>query len=205
MAQKYQNKYRIPSIRLQNWDYRRAGGYFITICTKGRQHYFGQIRNKKMHLSQVGVIADLLWHEIKNHSKNVILGEFVVMPDHIHGILILTGDGGDARDGCPEQTGHAVQTGHALSVPHAQSQSQSQSPPPIGRQRYQNIGKNSVSSIIGSYKSAVTKHANRLGFEFGWQPLFYESIARDPESLERISRYIRNNPIKWKEDNFYKK
>ena len=203
MAEKYQNKYRIPSIRLQNWDYRRAGGYFITICTKGRQHYFGQIRNKKMHLSQVGVIADLLWHEIKNHSKNVILGEFVVMPDHIHGILILTGDGGDARDGCPEQTGHAVQTGHALSLPHAPSQSQS--PPPIGRQRYQNIGKNSVSSIIGSYKSAVTKHANRLGFEFGWQPLFYESIARDPESLERISRYIRNNPIKWKEDNFYKK
>lgn len=164
-----------------------------------------------MHLSQVGVIADLLWHEIKNHSKNVILGEFVVMPDHIHGILILTGDGGDARDGCPEQTGHAiqtghaVQTGHALSLPHAQSPSQSQSPPPIGRQRYQNIGKNSVSSIIGSYKSAVTKHANRLGFEFGWQPLFYESIARDPESLERISRYIRNNPLKWKEDNFYRK
>jgi REP element-mobilizing transposase RayT len=220
MAEKYQNKYRIPSIRLQNWDYRRAGGYFITICTKGRQHYFGQIRNKKMHLSQVGVIADLLWHEIKNHSKNVILGEFVVMPDHIHGILILTGNGGDARDARdagdagdagPAQTGHAVQTGHALSLPHAQSQSQSppptqsQSLPPIGRQRYQNIGKNSVSSIIGSYKSAVTKHANRLGFEFGWQPLFYESIARDPESLERISRYIRNNPIKWKEDNFYKK
>lgn len=212
MAEKFQNKYRIPSIRLQKWDYRRAGVYFITICTKDRNHYFGEIQNKKMRLSQVGVIADLLWHEIKNHSENVILGEFVVMPNHIHGILILTGDGGDGgpgrdggdgRDGGPVQTGHALSLSHAPS--HAQSQSQSQSPPPppIGQQRYQNIGKNSVSSIIGSYKSAVTKHANRLGFEFGWQPRFYESIARDPGSHERISRYIRNNPLKWKEDKFF--
>jgi len=89
MSDKYQNKYRIASARLQTWDYRWAGAYFITICSKNREHYFGKIINKKMELSHVGVIANLLWYEIKNHSINIELGEFVVIPNHIHGILIL--------------------------------------------------------------------------------------------------------------------
>lgn len=80
---KFQNKYRIHSFRLQNWDYSWDGIYFITICTKGRKHYFGEIVDGKMNLSKIGIIADILWHEIKNHAKNVELGEFVVMPNHI--------------------------------------------------------------------------------------------------------------------------
>jgi putative transposase len=190
MSQKYQNKYRIPSIRLQHWDYRWAGAYFITICTRGRHHYFGEIEMGKMQLSNVGVIADLLWHEIKNHAKNVNLGQFVVMPNHIHGILVLTGDGDDGDGG-------DVETGHALSLRPAPSP-----PPTIGQQRFQNIGKNSVSSIIGGYKSAVTKNANRLGLKFGWQPLFYEHIIRDEKAFQNISHYILNNPFNWVEDRF---
>jgi hypothetical protein len=74
---KYKNKYRIPSARATWWDYGWAGAYFITICTKNREHYFGEIRNGKMHLSHWGVLADVLWHEIPHHAKNVELGEFV--------------------------------------------------------------------------------------------------------------------------------
>lgn len=92
---KFRNKYRIPSARLQNWDYRWAGGYFITICTQKREQYFGKIENGNMTLSPIGVIADILWHEIKNHAQNVELGEFVVMPDHVHGILIITKNNND--------------------------------------------------------------------------------------------------------------
>ena len=99
MADKFQNKYRITSSRLKNWDYRTSAAYFITICTANRTHFFGEIVNQKMVLSNTGVIADILWHHIPNHAPNVSLGEFVVMPNHIHGILILNQpDDGDAND-----------------------------------------------------------------------------------------------------------
>jgi putative transposase len=190
--EKFNNKYRIPSIRLQNWDYRWAGAYFITICTHNRAHYFGEVVHGKMILSNVGVLADVLWHEIKNHAQNVVLGEFVVMPNHIHGVLVITkfDDGGDNIDGVVP-----VETGHALSLLSDHET--------IGQQRFQNIGKNSVSSIVGSYKSAVTKHARRLGYEFQWQTRFYENIIRNDESFQRINNYIMNNPAKWQEDRFF--
>jgi len=163
---KFRNKYRIPSARLQSWDYRWPGAYFITICTGNRVHYFGEIepvstgqpplqpppqQSRQMELSHIGIIADVLWHQIPNHSHNTELGAFVVMPNHIHGILILTGKG-DNNIG--EDHANNVETGTALSLRRKQ-------PKTIGQQRFQNMGKNSVSSIIGSYKSAVTKHAHR--------------------------------------------
>ncbi|MFN8344393.1 MAG: transposase [Spirosomataceae bacterium] len=217
MTDKFKGKYRNESARLQNWDYGRDAPYFITICTKDRVHHFGEIENNKMKLSHQGVIADLLWYEIKNHAKNVILGEFVVMPNHIHGILIIDGND-DANVG----TGHAlslpepinetpiVGTTHALSLPsNALSppvETTSLPPQPqktIGQQRYQNQGLNTVSSIIGSYKSAVTKHCNRLGLEFAWQTRFHDHIIRNDASFQRISEYIKNNPANWKDDKFY--
>lgn len=86
---KFKNKYRIESIRAQWWDYRNAGAYFITICTKNRAPYFGAIKEGKMQLSPTGVLADVFWHEIPKHTANAELGAFVVMPNHIHGIIIL--------------------------------------------------------------------------------------------------------------------
>jgi len=73
----------------------------------------------------------------------------------------------------------------------------------IGRKRFQNQGKNTVSSIIGGYESAVTKHANRLGSDFAWQSRFYDHIIRDKISFDNISNYIKNNPKKWREDELY--
>jgi len=80
---KYQNKYRIKSVRLLGYDYTRAGLYFITICTKNREHYFGEIIDNEMQLSNIGVLADAFWYEIKQHSKNIDLHQFVIMPNHI--------------------------------------------------------------------------------------------------------------------------
>ncbi|MFZ2910962.1 MAG: transposase [Candidatus Desulfobacillus denitrificans] len=190
---KFQNKYRIPSARLQHWDYGWAGSYFITICTKDRIHYFGEIENSKMVLSNVGVLADVFWHEIKTHSQNVELGEFVVMPNHIHGVLILTGN--DDNHNVNGNIYGNVETGHALPLQQTEKT--------IGQQRFQNIGKNSVSSIVGSYKSAVAKHAHRLGYEFEWQTRFHDHVIRDDESFQKISNYIINNPMNWQEDKFY--
>ena len=87
---KYKNKYRIESARLKNYDYRKNGSYFITICARNRKHFFGEIENNQMNLSKTGIIADILWYEIANRLPNISLGEFVIMPNHIHGILNLT-------------------------------------------------------------------------------------------------------------------
>jgi REP element-mobilizing transposase RayT len=193
---KFQNKYRNESARAQWWDYGWNGAYFITICTKNREHFFGEIRNGKMELLPLGVIADILWHEIPNHASFVELGDFVVMPNHIHGILIL-----DKPEGAFVGTvdGPVVGTGHALS---RQPADETPIAPTIGQNRFQNIGKNTVSSIIGSYKSAVTKHANRLGFENGWQSRFHDHIIRNDAEYQRISDYINNNPANWSNDKF---
>ncbi len=89
MEDKFKGKYRIPSARLANWDYANDGAYFITICTANRQHFFGECIDGKMKLTTAGIIVQGLWYDIPNHSPTVELGEFVVMPNHIHGILIL--------------------------------------------------------------------------------------------------------------------
>ncbi len=181
---KYLNKYRVESARAAWWDYGSPGSYFITICTADRKHYFGEISEGVMHLSHVGIIADILWHEIPHHAENVELGAFVVMPNHIHGILILNG-------------GPVVETGHALSLPATPAQ-----PATPAAKRFQNPGKNTISSIVGSYKSAVTKHARRLGFEIAWQPRFHDHIIRDDGEYQRINDYIESNPENWDKDRF---
>ncbi len=199
MFVKFQNKYRIPSARWQKWDYSWVGAYFITICTKNHNRNFGNIINGEMLLLGTGILADVFWHEIKNHAKNVELGEFVVMPNHVHGILVLNGNDND--DNVGDNMGDNVQTGYALSV----KQQQQPNTPSIGQQRFQNIGNNSVSAIIGSYKSAVTKHAHRLGMQFVWQERFHDHVIRNTEEFQRISEYIKNNPRNWESDKFHKK
>jgi REP element-mobilizing transposase RayT len=203
---KFLDRFRIGSARLQKWDYRWKGAYFITIFCKNREHYFGEILNGKMNLSGVGIIADILWYEIKIHAKNVDLGAFVVMPNHVHGILILNewidNIGGDETIALTRD----VETTHALSLRQPEpitTEIPTETSLTIGRKRFQKQGKNSVSSIIGSYKSAVSKHAHRLGFDFEWQERFYDNIIRDEDSFHNISKYIVNNPANWKDDRFY--
>lgn len=181
---KFLNKYRIPSTRLQTWNYGWNAAYFVTICTRDHVCYFGEVVDGQMVLSEKGVIADILWHEILNHAKQIELGEFVVMPNHIHGILILN----EPPD---------VETTHALSL-----RDESPDQPPIGQSRFQHQGRNTVSSIVGSYKSAVSKHAHRLGLGFAWQSRFYDRIIRNENEFRAITDYIINNPLRWEDDKF---
>lgn len=179
MAELFENKGNRYPLRLNNWDYRWAGTYFITICTYNRAHFFGKISDGKMELSNVGVIADLLWFEIKNHFENVELGEFVVMPNHIHGILKLT---------------KFKITEHSPSAKNFKQPKKN-----IAQQRYQNIGQQSISSIVLAYKSSVKRHTNRLNYDFRWQTRFHDRILRDEQSIEAVTNYIKNNPKNWKE------
>jgi putative transposase len=222
---KFRNRYRIASARAEWWDYGDDSAYFITICTAERKCFFGEIRNGKMILSPVGVIADLLWHQIPFHFPDWELDEFVVMPNHIHGVLIKTSDVGndtDLGDGNPVdrvsekiddrdgqtgdavqtgravQTSDAVQTGHALSLP-----SQELGPAKKYHPRLRNPGKNTLSTVIGSFKSAVTKNARRLGYEFAWQTRFHDHVIRDAGAFGRITNYIANNVANWRDDKFH--
>ena len=131
-----------------------------------------------MFLNENGTIADKCWLEIVEHFKNVELGEFVIMPNHVHGIIIINDD---------------VETGHALSL-------QSKSPIHF---RFRNQGKNTISAMIGSFKSAVTKLVRRTTENFAWQTRFYDHIIRTKDEYLRISNYIINNIANWKQDKFY--
>ena len=85
----YQNKYRTETTRLKSWNYTNPWWYFVTICTKSHKEYFGEINNEKMVLNELGKIAEQCWKEIPVHYKPVELDEFIIMPNHVHGIIIL--------------------------------------------------------------------------------------------------------------------
>jgi len=214
---KFRNKYRISSTRLQNWNYRWNAVYYVTICTRDQHCYFGEIAEGRMVLSRIGIIANVLWHEIAKHCKNVELGPFVVMPNHIHGILIISGNNDDGQNvtDIGVETTHAlslrsgetphainVETTHALSLRTGETNPGVTGDAAIGKSRFQHQGRNTLSSLVGSYKSAVSKHAHRLGFEFAWQSRFYDRIIRDEQAYLIISDYIINNPLKWDEDKY---
>ncbi len=145
-----------------------------------------------MCLSNIGVIADILLHELPNHFDNISLDEYVVMPNHIHMIITI-------KNNSMTNNNSVVGTGHALSL-HEDKPNKK----PIGQKRFQNIGCKSLSSIVGSYKSATTKHVNRLQFPFAWQTRFYEHIIRDEKDYMRIKEYIITNERSWDEDRFKK-
>jgi putative transposase len=161
------------SIRLKGFDYSREGLYFITICTHDRQLLFGRIEKGKMNLSDGGKVAHECWLAIPEHFPKVKLHEFVIMPDHLHGIIELTDDSGVQNFG---------------SHPH-----------PRKRHEFQKIIPRSVGSVVRGFKIGVTKYFRaNTQIETAWQRNFHERIIRNEESYLRISRYITNNPLYWK-------
>lgn len=172
MAWKFDKQYRLPDC-----DYCENGAYFITICTKNRQHFFGKIEDQKINLSVIGKIVEEEWLKTPKIRPYVILNEWVIMPNHFHGIIII--DKPDRRNEVPPRS---------YIGPHPYFSQISPQP-------------DSLSSIIGSFKLIVTKRCHRQGFAyFSWQERFYDRIIRQEEGLETIQEYIKSNPINWESD-----
>lgn len=185
---KFANKYRIQSARLQNWDYGQNAAYFVTICTQGRECYFGDILNGQMILSEIGKIAKKYWLEIPEHFPFVKSDIYVIMPNHVHGIISINKPDDD-RDG--------VETPKlGVSTP---------SPPP--QSQTTNASKKwkpaSLGVIINQYKRICTINAKKIHSDFAWQSRFYDHIISNKKSYQKIQDYIIDNPINWNNDKFY--
>ncbi len=201
MSDKFKNKYRIPSARLQTWDYGSNGSYFITICTKNRQHFFGEISNAEMQLNEMGKLAEQYWVEIPNHFPFIELGNFVVMPNHVHGILIIDKPDTNAAIVAPVVTPN-------LGVSTTTETTTTETTTTNRTIKSKTGGKNekwkpeTIGVIINQYKRVVTINTRKIHADFEWQSRFHDHIIRNAESFERIQNYIANNPSNWKEDKF---
>ncbi len=156
------------------YDYSEQGYYFVTICTKNMIEYFGEIRNNNMIINKYGLIVRKQWIWLEKHFKYVHLDEFVIMPNHMHGILEIKPNVGTNSD-------LSLQSNQNIKNPK--------------------IKIKSLSELIGAFKTTSSKqiHLEDLT-EFIWQRSFYEHIVRNYESLERIRLYIQNNPAIWIRD-----
>ena len=198
---KYQNKYRIPSSRAAFWDYSQNGAYFITICTKHRVHYFGDIEHQVMTLSPIGTNAQSCWYEIPQHFPFVELGPFITMPNHIHGIVIINKqvikmDDTNIMNDANVMIDANVETQNFASL-------QPPPPPPPNPNKFGPQSQN-LASIVRGYKIGVTKNARQIHSDFAWQPRFHDHIIRDDSEYQRITDYIENNAQNWENDKFFK-
>ncbi|HXF47866.1 MAG TPA: transposase [Verrucomicrobiae bacterium] len=163
------------SIRLRGYDYSREGGYFITICTGNRESLFGEIIDGQMRLNDLGLIVQKVWDELPEHYPSIELDKFVIMPNHIHGIIILVGAG----------------LKPALSTPRAGLK-----PAPTG----ENSKKRSLAEIVRAFKTFSARRINEFRRMPGlpiWQRNYYEHIIRNESSLNKIREYIKGNPLNW--------
>ena len=202
------NKYRIESARYKKWNYGSEGLYFITINTEDGMNFFGKMKEGKMILSNTGKIALKYWQEIPKHFDNVKLDEYVIMPNHIHGILELKLD--------------SVKTLHR-NVSSSQHRSIAQDKIKKEKIKTETLQCNvctgdrifnnkifseispkskSLSVIIRSYKSICSKMIRKQKPYFNWHTRFHDRIIRTDRELYNVREYIINNPINWETDRY---
>lgn len=161
------------SIRLPDFDYRQPGAYFVTICTHGRGCNLGQIVEGEVELGPLGEIVDACWRQIASHFPHVELYLHVVMPDHIHGIMIIL------RRGTPSVEGRGT-------------------PWRAPTEAFGRPVKGSLPTVIRAFKSSATRIARGAGLEGRlFQRGYYERVLRSEEELARVQQYIRLNPEAW--------
>jgi len=186
----FKKKYNKKSLRLPNRDYRANGWYFVTICTRDRHHFFGNIIRGKMQLSNIGKIAKQFWLEIPQHSQYTYIDEYVIMPNHVHGIIVIDRPNNYYSKKVEMYQGKSLKDRwetEGYNLPREMSKLAPKA--------------NSLSVIIRSYKSSVTRWCKQNGYNnFAWQSRFYEHIIRKDGSINRIRHYIINNPLKWEFD-----
>jgi len=171
--------------RLEGYDYSKDNLYFVTSCTQDRVHSFGEIIDHKMILNECGEIALNQWDWLIRQYPYLKSHAFVVMPNHIHGILEINRDVLSAENSKKKES--YVGTGRDLSL-----------------HKIRNSMKiKSLSQLMGAYKTTTSKNIHLLGlFDFAWQRSFYDHIIRNSESFEKIKAYIKTNPRRWEEDRF---
>jgi putative transposase len=201
MAEKFRNKYRVPSARLKNWDYGTNGAYFITICTKEMKYFFGKVVDKEMDLNAVGALAEKYWIEIEKQFPYVELGNFQIMPNHMHGILIIDKSVGSVETRFIASNLDDEITDDTRFIAPVQPEKT------IGGFAGENnpmLAEN-ISRIIRWYKGRCTFEMRKVNQNFEWHSRFHDHIIRNSESFEKIQNYIEGNPLKWEEDKFFRK
>ena len=175
-------KPRRRSIRLKEFDYSQAGAYFVTVCTRDRTCLFGDVAASEMRLNEYGRIAFAAWEDLPNHYPNVELDAFVVMPNHVHGIIVLVGAGFKPARRTPE----IVRAGLKPAPTNPASTRQ-----------------HGLGEILRGFKTFSARRINqRRAVSAGplWQRNYYEHVIRNEESLTQIREYILNNPAHWEFD-----
>jgi len=170
------------SIRLRGYDYAQAGAYFVTVCVHEGRHLLGAFQDGELQLHEPGEIVTACWQDLVRHYPHVILDEFVVMPNHVHGIIVLS----DVAAG----VGAPIGVGAGLR------------PAPTGVTN--EFKRHGVPEIVRAFKSFSARRINALrGIDHHpvWQRNYYEHIIRDGE-LDRIREYVRTNPLRWACDRY---
>jgi REP element-mobilizing transposase RayT len=222
---KFRNKYRIQSHRMPNWDYAGSGYYFITIVTQNRECNLGNIVNTSMILSDFGKIVENEWYKSFEIRSELFLDEFILMPNHLHAIIILEkiknekttnmnglhGTHGTGTHGTHVEThGRASLQSPEQSIKQSIKPSIEQSTEPIFIRKPK-----SISSFIAGFKSAIYSKIddyideNNLNIpkynrnNHFFQPNYHDHIIRNNAEYKRIKNYIINNPLNWDKDKFY--
>jgi len=173
----FQNRYRVESTRLAYWDYSSRGWYFVTLCTKDKKCSLGHAVDGQIVLSDAGVIAETEMKAVSIHYENVIIDRYVVMPNHVHAIIVIEGD----HPYSPGGRIPPVETGLAPSPASAHGRS--------------------LPTIVGSYKAGVSRICHAKGLSgFAWQARFHDHILRSNASVNAVRDYIDRNPEHWLED-----
>ncbi|HEU0014941.1 MAG TPA: hypothetical protein VFQ45_14735 [Longimicrobium sp.] len=188
--ERFRGAFRVGSARLEGWDYRKPGAYFVTICTGGRRCTLGEVRDEPdggatVVVSRAGAIVAEEWLRTEALRPYVRLDGWIVMPNHFHGILALTEPA--ARTAAPVETPRrGVSTmGMSKRPPHR-------------------LEAGSLGAIVGQFKSVSTKRIRATcNPAFAWQPRFHDHVIRNDRELDYIRRYIAENPAQWQQDRYY--
>ena len=197
------------SIRLVNYDYSQKGLYFITICTKNRERFFGEIKDGKMFFSEIGKIANDCWNDIPQHFSQAFLHEFVVMPDHIHGIIEINNPPAvGANHYSPEMNHYSPQINNYSydnqyliknhTINNVAKHTIDNRTNDVSTIRAKDVSplrgtSQTIGSIVRGFKIGVTK---QIGFS-PWQRNYYEHVIRSEIDYLNIANYIIENPLKW--------
>ncbi|MGV8048897.1 MAG: transposase [Anaerolineaceae bacterium] len=189
------------SIRLPEYDYSQAGAYFITLCAHQREYLFGEIVDGEMKLNEFGQIVQSTWHDLVNHVARIELDAFVIMPNHIHGIITIVGAGSEPARTEPART-EPARTEPARTEPARTEPARTEPAPTTDITQKQTP----LSEIVRQLKTFSARRINLARNTPGepvWQRNYYEHIIRDEKSYNAISEYILDNPAKWELDSLF--